>query len=109
MAGAILLSEDKIWSAAGWLFDWALRFVAQEVGDPRLTATVDEIIRENLGLLDVDRLPGEVRQVILRKLADDLVPVSAVTLPGGLSDRESVLRVLDELARLARDVSGARS
>jgi hypothetical protein len=105
MAGAIGLSPDKIWTSAGWLFDWTIRFIAREVNDPQLTATVDEILRENLGLLDLDRLPAGLRKKVLRKLRDDLVPVAATTLPSTVPERQGVLDYLGGLAQLARELT----
>ncbi|GAA3572051.1 hypothetical protein GCM10022419_061150 [Nonomuraea rosea] len=105
MAGAIALSPDKMWTSAGWLFDWTIRFVAREVDDPQVTATVEEILRENLGLFDLDLLPAGLRETVLRKLRDDLVPVAAATLPSTVPERKGVLEYLDGLSRLARELA----
>ncbi|MBF8185535.1 hypothetical protein ITP53_07250 [Nonomuraea sp. K274] len=105
MAGTIGLSPDKVWTSAGWLFDWTVRFIAREVDDPRLTAAVDEILRENLGLLDLDRLPVTLRATVLRKLRDDLVPTATATLPDTVPERQEVLNYLGGLAQLARELS----
>jgi hypothetical protein len=82
MSGTIALSRDTRWSAAGWLFDWALRFVAREVGDTGLEAMLQEIIKENLGWLDLEAVPCDVRRKGLQKLSDDLLAAAEAELPG---------------------------
>lgn len=104
MAGAIILSEDRMWTAAGWLFDWAVRFLAREVDDPQVAGTLDEVVRENLGIVVLDSLPEPARETILRKLSDDLVPAAQATLAADLPDRQGTVEYLAGLARLAREL-----
>ena len=95
-----------MWTAAGWLFDRAVRFLIREVGDPQVAAVLDEIVRENIGILALDSLPEGARATILRKLGDDLVPAAAATLAVDLPDRQGAVDYLAELAGLARELSG---
>jgi hypothetical protein len=106
MAGAIILSEDRMWTAAGWLFDWAVRFLIREVDDPQVAAALDEVIRENIGIVALDSLPAGARATILRKLGDELVPAAAATLAADLPDRQGAVDYLAELAGFARELSG---
>jgi hypothetical protein len=51
-------------SAAWWLCDWAVRFRAQDFTDPGVAAYLDEIVRENLGWLDIQELPEHARTTV---------------------------------------------
>ncbi|MGW0806610.1 hypothetical protein [Nonomuraea sp. NPDC002799] len=103
MAGAIGLSPGRIWTSAGWLFDWTLRFIAREVDDPELTATVDELLQKNFGFLNIRLLPEALRETVLQKLRDDLIPAAAAALPDSVYRRQAVLDYLDRLVQLARE------
>jgi hypothetical protein len=101
VAGTIALSPERRWSAAGWLFDWVAEFTAREVGNSALAASIEEIVAENLGWMDVDGLPTDVRATVLFKLRDELVPTAVSELPASMPERERVLSHLRELAELA--------
>ncbi|HEV7465620.1 MAG TPA: hypothetical protein VGP96_04935 [Candidatus Dormibacteraeota bacterium] len=107
MAGTIALSPDIRWSAAGWLFDWTLRFIAQQVGDPGVSATLQEVIDENLGWVDMTALPPEARRTVVRKLRDELVSAAEGQLPATLPGRQQVLDHVRELSQLARRLPDA--
>ncbi len=101
MSGTIALTDGVRWSAAGWLFDWTVRFLAGEVGDPGVAANLQEIVKENLGWVDVGALPPAARTTVLAKLRDDLVASADTQLPATLPERQHVLDHLRELADLA--------
>ena len=102
MAGTIVLAPDSRWSAAGWLFDWAVRFIAERVGQPEVATELQQVIDHNLGWVDVGALPPEVRRSVVDSLQRDLVPVAEIQLPATLPERERVVEHLGELADLAR-------
>jgi hypothetical protein len=83
------------------MFDWALRFVAREVGDTDLEAMLQEIIKENLGWLDLEAVPCDVRRKALQKLSDDLLAAAEAELPGALPERQRTLEHLRHLSDLA--------
>ncbi len=104
MSGTIALSPDTRWSAAGWLFDWAVRFIAEQVGDPDVSANLREVVDENLGWVDVAGLPSAARHAVVEGLRNDLVPAAERQLPSTLPERERVLDHVRDLSALARRV-----
>lgn len=106
MSGTIVVSPDARWSAAGWLFDWAVRFIAQQVGDPDVSANLQEVIDENLGWVDLTALPADARRTVVEKLKNELVPVAEAHLPATLPERQRVLDHLRDLSELARHPAG---
>jgi hypothetical protein len=101
MAGTIALSPDIRWSAAGWLFDWTLRFIARQAGDPGVSANMQDVIDENLGWVDITALPREARRTVVKKLRDELVSAAEGQLPATLPERQRVLDHVRELSELA--------
>jgi hypothetical protein len=108
MSGTIALSPDTRWSAAGWLFDWIVRFLVQQVGDPGVSANLQEVIDENLGWVDVAALPTGARRTIVEKLEHELVPAAERELPPTLPERQRVLDHIRELSELARRLPHGR-
>ncbi len=104
MSGTIALAPDARWSAAGWLFDWAVRFMAEQVGDPDASASLREVVDENLGWVDAAALPAAARHAVTEGLRNDLVPAAAGQLPSTLPGRQQVLDLVRELSALARRV-----
>lgn len=56
MAGAVNFGSDAGWSGATWLFNVVLRDIAGRTTEDTLRARVEEIMRENLGWLDLTEL-----------------------------------------------------
>ena len=107
MSGTIALTHDARWSAAGWLFDWTVSFAAEAVTDPAVAAGLHEIVRENLGWVDVAGLPAASRTQLLQRLAGELVTGADAQLPPTLPERAKVLALLGDLAGLARQQIGS--
>jgi hypothetical protein len=102
MSGTIALSPETRWSAAGWLFDWTVRFIAQHLSDAQASAILQQVIDENLGWIDIMALPDEARRTVLEKLRNDLLPAAEGQLPATLPERQRVLDHIRELSQLAR-------
>jgi hypothetical protein len=102
MSGTVALSTDSRWSAAGWLFDWTVRFMAQHVGRADIAADLEHVIDENLGWVDISALPPDVRRGVIKTLQRDLVPAAEGELSNTIPERQRVLDHLRELANLAR-------
>jgi hypothetical protein len=61
MAGMIVVSPGKSWSAASWLFLWVLRTLAEESSSPELTPVLHAIEVTNVNYLALPDLPAETR------------------------------------------------
>ena len=99
MAGTIAVTPDRRWSAAGWLFDWAVEFLAERVADPDLKAELEEIVAENLGWLGLAEHGPEAEREMRALLRDQLVGAAEAGLPTTMADRAGAIEVLRELAR----------
>ena len=97
MAGTIAVAPHNHWSAAGWLFDWTLDFLAGRVTDPKVAAGLREITSENLGWLGLEDFgPGAARE--LRGLIQqELLTAAEQQLPADLAGRARALALLGEL------------
>ena len=98
MAGTISLGPDRRWSAAGWLFAWAVEFLAERVAEPELRASLEEIVNENLGWLGLDDFGPEQEREMRELLRNEAVSAASGTFPVGMTGRESALSLLGELA-----------
>jgi hypothetical protein len=100
VAGTIAVSPEHRWSSASWLFDWVLRTVAEQAGDPELTARLTEITDHDLGWLGLDELPDRHRQAfttVLLRLPD----LAEEGLPPDLPSRGRTVDHVRTLTRLA--------
>ena len=49
MAGTIEIAGGAEWSAATWLYEWALKITSKQVGDPALKQRLQDVIDSNVG------------------------------------------------------------
>src|SRR5438094_1194018 len=104
MAGLIDLStdRDRAWSAAGWLFRWALRTLDVNLRDERLSSTFAEIIENNLGYLNLEEVLATQRVAILRVISDQFADAADEDLRDTGLDTDAILGTVDELIGLAK-------
>jgi hypothetical protein len=100
MAGTIAVRHDRRWSAASWLFEWVVDFVAKQLGDDADADQLREVIEENLGWVDLSSFAPEVRARIGESIRHQLVPAAEAELPSSLPNRQQVVKHLEELAEL---------
>jgi hypothetical protein len=100
MSGTISISPESRWSASSWLFDWVVRFVAQEVGDEKVAEQLREVVDENLGWVDLGDFPADTREVIAQTLRQALVPASERLIPESVPNRPEVLEHIRGLSEL---------
>jgi len=101
MAGVIAVSPGVRWSAAGWLFDWTVGFLADRVADPEVAAGLREIVSENLGWLSLDDFGPEAERKLRILLQHELVSTANEQLPDQLPNRSEVLDLLGDLVARA--------
>ncbi len=104
MSGTIAISPDARWSAAGWLFDWTIEFLASNVTDDRLADDLREIARENLGWLGLDDFGAEAGTQLRDLIGHRLVAAAEAQLPSTVPNRAAVI---DLLRDLSSSVSGS--
>ena len=97
MAGTIEVAPDDLWSSSGWLFDWAVDFLADEVSDPAVGATMREIVTDNLGWLGLDGFGPAVASELRTLIRDRLVAAAEAQLPA-MAGRQAAIDALRELA-----------
>ncbi|MEV6966318.1 hypothetical protein AB0M47_14475 [Hamadaea sp. NPDC051192] len=102
MSGTIEVTPQQRWSAAGWLFDWTVGYLADHVADQEVAAELREIVEENLGWLGLDDYGPEARADLVALLRDRVVPAAAADLPPTVDDRPAVLDLLRDLADATR-------
>jgi hypothetical protein len=100
MAGTIEIAPDHRWSSSGWLFDWVVDFLAGEVSDPAVKATMREIVAENLGWLGLDGFDPAVASELRTLIRDRLVPAAEAQLPA-MEGRQAAIEALRDLASRA--------
>ena len=105
MSGTISFSQTTRWSAASWLFDWVLTYLAETVEDAELSAELTGIVGENLGWLGLDDFTDDQRAVLLRILGGGLRARAERAFLAAMPGRDDALRHLDELSRLATDTT----
>jgi hypothetical protein len=103
MSGTVAIDDHVRWSAAGWLFDWTLNFLADSVSDPRTRDEILEILDENLGWLGLSDFDPPARRELRGLLADRLMAAAAQKLPPTLAGREPAIALLRDLAEKARN------
>ena len=101
MAGVIVVGPDEHWSAASWLFDWVIRYLATTVQDAAAARMLEEIEREHLPGLTIGDLPDAARRGVSAALRHSIVDHAARSLPLELANRNGVLSHLQKLADLA--------
>ncbi len=53
MAGTIEIAGGAEWSAATWLYEWALKITSKQVGDPALKQRLQDVIDSNVGWVNL--------------------------------------------------------
>lgn len=101
MSGTIAVGEDCRWSAANWLFDWVLNFLAERADAPPTSSRIREIVEENLGWLDLADFSSSTRVRILGQLRHELGGLAEAELPSSIPNRPAVLDHVRRLAELA--------
>ena len=102
MSGTIEVSPQLRWSAAGWLFDWTVGYLADHVADAEVAAGLREIVDENLGWLGLDDYGPEARAELVTLLRDKVVPAAEADLPNTVDNKPAVLDLLRDLAEATR-------
>jgi hypothetical protein len=101
MGGDLKISPDRWWTASGGLFDWVVGWVANQVDNASLAASLQEIVDAHLGMLALEDLPDDHRRAVLKVLCERLVPAARAELnPVGI-DLKDVLAHLQTLADMA--------
>lgn len=106
MAGTIAVAPQVRWSAAGWLFDLVVDILKERVDDPDTRADLDEIVEQGLGWVSVDDYPAPVAAALRQTLRDEVVAAADARLPESLANRDEALRLVRDLADLARRHAG---
>lgn len=101
MAGTIVVCEGQRWSAASWLFDWVVDFLAIAVDNFTLSERLRGVIQENIGWLDLPDLSASERQDILRIVRLELLPAAQNALPASVPNYEATLVHLESLVDIA--------
>ena len=101
MAGTIEIAEGAEWSAATWLYEWVLKIVSEQIGNPVLKQKFQDVIDSNVGWINFGDFSLSERAEIAEALHIALVPESDRQLPATVPNRNQVLDLLRELARLA--------
>ncbi|MEV4417452.1 hypothetical protein [Catellatospora sp. NPDC049609] len=105
MSGTIAVTPDRRWSTAGWLFDWTVEKLAEDLPDTAAAADMHEIVEDNLGWLGLADLNPDTRAEVLRRIRTELVARAEQELPDTIPDRPAVLQLLRDLTRLTDGVS----
>jgi hypothetical protein len=101
VAGTIEVAGGAEWSAATWLYEWALKIASERVGNPVLKQKLQDVIDSNVGWVNLGDFSPSERAEIAEALHTALVPESDRRLPATVPNRSQVLNLLRELARLA--------
>ena len=96
MAGLIYVENARTWSAAGWLFDWVLTVVADELGDDRVAPRLREIVSANLGTLNLTQFAPPDQALIAGVICASVLPKAHNKDFVGV-DKAMVMKHLDEL------------
>jgi hypothetical protein len=107
MSGTIEVSSHARWSAAGWIFDWTVGYLAEHASDPRVAAQLREIVSDNLGWLGLDDYGPSARTDLVGIITKQLLPAAESALPATIANRASAIDLLRELAELAADDAAA--
>ena len=98
MAGTIAVTPDRRWSAATWLFDWTVEFLAANVREPDVKASLEEIVTENLGWLELSDYRREVNVELRELLRTRAVAAADETFARTMPDRDGAIDLLRRLA-----------
>jgi hypothetical protein len=98
MAGTISISPGTRWSAATWLFDWIVEFLAENIEEAKLRATLQEIVDENLGWLELSDFGPDAEHRLRKILHTRLVDVADSKFSPTMPNRADALAHLQELA-----------
>jgi hypothetical protein len=98
MAGMIAVTPESRWSAATWLFDWIVEFLADRVADPKLRDGLKEIVDENLGWLGLGDFGPDAEQEMRRLLHTELVTEADKQFSPTMPNRADAIGHLRELA-----------
>ena len=98
MAGTIAVTPDTRWSAATWLFDWIVMFLADHVEEPKLQAALREIVDENLGWLRLSDFGPEAERELRNLLGTRLVGEADSTFSETMPNRADAIAYLQQLA-----------
>jgi hypothetical protein len=102
MSGTIEICAGTRWSAASWLFDWTVGFLADSVSDPYLAGRLREIVCGNLGWLGLDDYGPQARTELVAIISSQIA-AAASSLPlyaPATIDHASRIQLLGELAVL---------
>jgi hypothetical protein len=67
MAGTIEITGGAEWSAATWLYEWALKIASEQIGNPVLKQTLQDVIDSNVGWVNLgDFSPSERAEIAER-------------------------------------------
>jgi len=98
VAGTVAVTPENRWSAAGWLFDWTLEFLAERVADPQLKDELHEIVAENLGWLGLGDYGSDAEQEMRALIRAHLVSEANQQFSPTMANRDGALRLLQDLA-----------
>jgi hypothetical protein len=98
MAGTIAITPEDRWSAATWLFDWTVEFLADRVADPKLRDGLNEIVAENLGWLGLGDFGPDAEGEIRRLLSAELVSAAGIAFSETMPNRAGAINHLRDLA-----------
>jgi hypothetical protein len=102
MSGTIAVNQDTRWSAAGWLFDWTVELLADNVTDPDLAKDLREIVEENLGWLGLGDFGPDAERQLRTLIQQRLVTEADKRLPDSLANRPAVLDLLRDLVTMSK-------
>lgn len=102
MAGTIEIAKGAEWSAATWLYEWALKIASEKVTSPTLKQKLQDVIESNFGWINLGDYSPNERTEIIEALRTAVVPESDLRLPVTVPNRDQVLDLLRELAHLAQ-------
>lgn len=101
MAGTIEVAKGAEWSAATWLYEWALKIASEQVGSLALKQKLQDMIDSNFGWVNLGDFSPSERAETAEALHTALVSESDRRLPATVPNRNEVLDLLRELAHLA--------
>lgn len=101
LSGTIAITAGDHWSAAGWLFDWVLEFLAQEIKSEEAASSLREVVNENLGWLDISDFRPEDAEELRQVIAEELLAAANAQLPRSMSGRSDAIALLAELVSKA--------
>jgi hypothetical protein len=101
VSGDISFSANVRWSAASWLFDWALRDIANGTHDVELAGHLNGIVGEHLGWFGLDDITPGQRHEVHRIIAERLVSDADRNFPADMPGRQGALGLVKDLVATA--------